>query len=192
MGIFYKASDKELVEIRKRIFIDHGLPQLTKNGFIKSPFSTAWFGKDDIGGYTYDVCRLTENNQLETLTVYIVRGDKWIKVHLNIFTLEPPLESVSRLEGVDGLQFSLPPNSITKIQLRRDDISGIPLFSYDFWFRRHTIGSYYSRAGLMRRANRLARLLETDLGNIDQFVGRWHAVHRPVVTSWEGLILENL
>jgi hypothetical protein len=192
MGIFYKASDKELLEIRKKIFVDHGLPALTKNGFVKSPFSTAWFGKDDIGGYTYDLCRLTNDNQLETLTVYIVRGDKWIKVYLNIFALEPPLESVSRLEGMDGLQFLLPPNSRTKMRLRSDDISGIPLFSYNFWFRRHTIRSYYSRAGLTRRANRLARLLEADLGNIDRFVGRWHALHRPIVTSWEGFIVENL
>jgi hypothetical protein len=190
MGIFYKASDKELLEIRKKIFVDHGLPALTKNGFVKSPFSTAWFGKDDMGGYTYDLCRLANNNQLEMLTAYIVRGDKWIKVYLNIFALEPPLESVSRLEGVDGLQFLLPPNSRTKMRLRSDDISGIPLFSYNFWFRRHMIRRYYSRAGLTRRANRLARLLETDLRNIDQFVGRWHELHRPIVTSWEGLMLD--
>lgn len=191
MGFFYKASDKELLEIRKKIFTDHGLPPLTKNGFVKSPFSTSWFGKDDLGGYQYDLCRLNDNDHLEMLNVYILRRDKWIKVDLNIFKLKPHLQSVDQLQGLDGVQFSIPPNSRTKMRLRNDDIKGPPLLSYDFWFKQHKLSGYYTRSGLTSRANELGKLLETDLENIDHFVRRWHELHRPLVTSWEGLPLSE-
>ena len=34
MKLFFKVSDKKLLESRNRIFIDKGIPALKKNGFI--------------------------------------------------------------------------------------------------------------------------------------------------------------
>ncbi len=189
MGIFYSASAKELLQVRNRIFLDRGVPVLTKNKFVKSPFSTSWFGKDNLSGYTYDFCRLTANGHLETLTAYIVRGDNWIKLYLNIFELKPIPDSIDRLKGVDGLKFSLPPNSATKMRLRSDDIKGVPLFNYDFWFNRHKINKYYSRGDLESKANQLGTLIEKDLQNINSFIRRWHEMHLMVITSWKGAVL---
>lgn len=191
MAIFYQATDKELLDLRNRLFIEKGVPALFKNGFVKSPFSTAWFGKDNMGGYQYDLCRLTNDDHLEMLIVYILKREKWIKVDLNVFKLTPHLESINQLQGVDGLQFSIPPYSKTKMRLRDDDIKGPPLLSYDFWFKQHKLYTYYTRRGLTNRANELGNLLETDLTNIDHFVRRWHELHRPLVTSWEGLSLKS-
>jgi hypothetical protein len=190
--MFYKASDKELLEIRKKIFIERGIPALTKNGFSKSPFSTAWFGKDDLGGYTYELCRLTGKKHLETLLVFVIKRENSLKLYLNIFELQPELESLSQLQGVDGLQFSLPPNSTTRMKLRSvQDVKGPPILSYDYWTKQYKISTYYTKGGLTEEANKLGKLIETDLTNIDHFVRRWHELHRPFVTSWEGVALKS-
>src|SRR5690349_15801212 len=145
MGLFYTASAKELLRVRNNIFLEFGLPVLKERGFRDSPFSTAWFGRNNLGDYTYELCRLASSNMLETIVVHISRGDRWIKVFLNVFSLQPSLESIEQLHGIDGLQFHLPPNSISEMRLRADDIAGAPILSYYFWFRRHKLASYYTK-----------------------------------------------
>ena len=89
MGLFYKVSEKNLLELRNKIFLDKGIPALYNNDFERSPFSTSWFGKDDLQGYSYELCRLTSQNQIEIINAYIARGDSWIQLYLNIFELKP-------------------------------------------------------------------------------------------------------
>jgi hypothetical protein len=182
MGLFYKASDKELLDLRNKVFMESGIPALQKNGFRRSPYSTAWFGRNNLKDFTYELCRLNDRSQLEIITVHISRGDRWIKVYLNIFALTPGVESLDQLNGMDGLQFEIPPNSRTQMQLRMDDFKGMPLFHTI----KHKIRSYYSRKGLGKRIHALGKLIEKDLGNIDSFVGSWHSMHKPAVTTWEG------
>ncbi|MFD2247112.1 hypothetical protein [Pontibacter ruber] len=191
MGLFYKATTKELLEARNQIVLEIGIPLLEKKGFKKTPFSTSWFGRDNLHGYIYELCRLTPESELQVIEIQIVRGDKWIKFILNIFKLNPNPESLDQLIGVDGLQYKLPPNSITEMHLGIDDIKGPPLFDYNFMFRKHKIGSFYTKSGLDKRIKQLRKIIEKDLDNIEHFVERWHEMHEPLVTTWEGHLIEG-
>lgn len=182
----YKPTDKELLELRKRIFLERGIPALEQNGFKKSPFSTAWYGRNNLGDYTYELCRLSTKSHLEITKVFIAKGDRWIQVYLNIFELHPEPISILDLSGHDGIKFSLPPNSLTKMRLKSDDIKGIPLFNYHFLFGGHKLKSFNSENGLNKRSKKLGDLIEQDLTNIDDFIKRWHELHRPNVVDWEG------
>jgi hypothetical protein len=186
MGLFYKVSEKELLLIRDRIFLDKGLSSLKNNGFDQSPFSTAWFGKNNLGDLTYELCRVRKDSILEIVVTHISKGDQWIKVFLNIFKLSPDLRSLEQLQGVDGLQYHLPPNSLTKMRLRSDDIKGMPLLDYHFMFGGHKIRSYHTKIGYDREIRELSKRIEKDLTNIDSFVERWHELHQPNLTDWEG------
>ncbi|MBW0149034.1 hypothetical protein [Marinobacter arenosus] len=180
MSIFYKASDKELREERNKIFLENGLPALERQGFCKSPFSTSWFGKDDHGGYSYELCRLTKDSELQIIEVNICLRDRWIQEHLNIFSLVPHCEAIENLSGVDGLQFHLPPNSQTKARLeppRGLIFAGMP---------RHKVGRYLTRRGLSKRLSKLENLVETDLGDIQNYVKRWHSSNVIQTTQWNG------
>lgn len=186
MGLFYTASAKELLQIRNKIFLDFGLPALQKQGFQKSPFSTAWFGKDDLQGYSYELCRIDSGVYLQIISVLILRHSKRIKISLNIFRIEPSLDSLTQLKGLDGLKFHLMPNNKSEMELRMDDLKVPPILNYHFWFGQHKLGSYYTKSGLEKRAKELGKIIETDLNNIDNFVKRWHEIHKPLSTSWEG------
>ena len=186
MGLIYKISDKELLKIRNKIFLEKGIPALEKNGFVQSPFSTAWFGKNNLGDYTYELCRRSKESYLEMIVTHISRGDRWIQVFLNIFELQPKLKSISELQGLNGVKYHIPPNSQTKMELRCDDIKVIPLLSYNFWFRRHKIRWYFTKAGFDKRIHQLEKRIEQDMTNIDSFVNRWHELHKPNVVDWEG------
>ncbi len=187
MGLFYKASDKELLVLKNKLFKEKGIPALERRGFKKSPFPNSWFGKNNLGDFTYEFCRLSQESHLIYLTTHIVKGDRWVQIFLNIFKLNPNLETLNQLEGIDGIQFSLPPNSLTEMRLRMDDFKGIPLFN----FTEHRIKSYYTKEGLRKRVQELTDLIEEDLNNIDYFIDRWHEIHRPIETNWKGEVLER-
>lgn len=192
MGLFYKVSEKELLLIRNRIFLDNCLPALKKNGFEKSPFSTAWFGKNNLGDFTYELCRVRKGSTLEIVVTHISKGDKWIKVFLNIFKISPDLKSIEQLQGVDGLQYHLPPNSLTKMRLRSDDIKGMPLLDYHYMFGGHKIRSYQTKTGFNRQIRELSKRIEKDLYNIDFFVERWHELHEPQLgVEWDVFIKQR-
>src|SRR6218665_844379 len=174
MGLFYTVSQKELLQIRNKIFLDFGIPSLKKNGFQKSPFSTSYFGGFQFG-YSYELCRLADRAELEVITVYIVRGDRWIQISLNIFKIEPKADSLSQLKGLEGIKFALPPCSSSDMRFNCD------------MFRDHNIKSYYTKSGLEKRASDLGKIIETDLSNIDRFVKRWHEIYQPLTTTWEGV-----
>jgi hypothetical protein len=189
MSIFYRATEKELLNHRNRIFLEKGLPALKKNGFYKSPFSTGWFGKDNLRSYSYELCRLKPISQLEIIKVHIARGDIWIKIHLNVFILHPLIVSIDQLNDVDGLQFHLMPNNITEMRLRSDDYKGPPIF-YMLFCKEHKLGRYLTKSGLESRVKELGDLIEEDMKDIDRFVIRWHELHKPLKTDWEGKRVE--
>jgi hypothetical protein len=186
MGLFYKTTRKEILEIRNNIIKEVGIPTLKKKGFRKSPFPTSWFGRDDSQGYTYYLCRLTGDSLLEDIEIQIVRDDNWIKIILNIFKLHPALDSLNKLKDVDGLQYKLPPNSITEMRLRSDDIIGPPIFRFPY-SNGHRLKSFYTKDGLTKNIDKLRRIIENDLNDIDKFVTRWHELHKPLTTSWTEL-----
>jgi hypothetical protein len=138
----YRPSNKEILEVRNDIFLKFGLPALRKNAFEQSPFSNAWFGKDNCGDYSYYFCRLNRDGALVICNVYITQGDRWIKIKINIFFPQPTVQSLGDLKGCDGLRYGLPPNSRSEMRLRVDDRKCIPLF-YLFG-KEHKLGTYSS------------------------------------------------
>ena len=187
MELLYKVSEKELLSARNSIFKEAGIPALEKNGFVKSPFKTAWFGQyySSIEGYPFDFCRLTAGKYLEMIKVYIVKGDKYIQIFLNIFELETKLESLSNLKDCEGTQYEIPPNSLTKMRLRGDDYKGPPLF-YMIASPEYKVGRFFSKGGYEKELTKLNALVKDDMTNIDLFVKRWHELHKPDKTDFEG------
>ncbi len=190
MGLFNRPTDKEILETRNRIFVEYGIPSLIQNGFVKSPFSTDWFGRDNYKDFSYTLCRLNKKKQLEILTTYIIRREKWIQIRLNVFKLEPELNSIEQLNELEGIKFGIPPNSNSEMRLRADDYKGIPLI-YMLFYPEHKIGSYYSRSGFKRRKKKLTELIQRDMRNIDSFVIRWHEIHKPNKVNWIGEIIKE-
>ncbi|MEO7215893.1 hypothetical protein [Mucilaginibacter sp.] len=182
MGLFYNVSAKELLEARNELFVKKGIPALQQNGFERSPFAVDWFGRNNLKDFTYVLCRLAPHSQLQVVNTHISRGDKWIKIFLNIFELTPAVKSLDQLKDTDGLQYHLPPNSRSEMRLRSDDFEGMPLFN----FVHHKVKPFYTEGGFRKRMFELGALIEEDLNNIDRFAKRWHELHKPLITDWEG------
>jgi hypothetical protein len=182
MSLIYKVSANELLAIRNNIFVSKGITALKNNGFERSPFSGELFGKNNLRDYTYSLCRVSSNSSLQCVETHITKGDKWIKIYLNIFVLRPTLKSLEQLKGLDGMQFSLPPNSISKMRLRIDDFKSMPLFRR----KEHKIKSFYSESQFQKRIEELSNLIEDDLNNIESFIKRWYELHTPATTDWTG------
>lgn len=188
MGLFYRATDKALLEIRKKIFLDKGVPALVKNDFEKSPFSTAFWDKNNLGDYSYEFCKLTESSLLHLVTVHINKGDKWIQIKLNIFKLNNNIKNLQQLNQTDGIQFHLPPNSISNMRLHVDDFKGIPLFNYDFMFKNHKLKFFFTKNGFDKSVKKLSTRIENDLTDFNKYVKRWNKIHKPIITTVEGKI----
>ena len=171
----FKISDKEVLDARNTIFKDYGIPELEKNGYVKSPFKTSWFGQYDsnIRGYSYELCKLTDQNQLHFINASMLKGEKRIKISLNIFELNEKLNSLDDLKDCDGINFKLPPNDSTIMELRYDDYKGPPLFHILFlpW---HKLGNIKSKSSFEKEVSKLRDLVKKDMANIDSFVKRWH------------------
>jgi hypothetical protein len=173
MNLFYKQSKKELLEIRNKIFVEMGIPNLLKNGFQKSPFKDSSYGKHPNIGYSYELCRIKNLINLEIIVVNICRDDRWIQINLNIFEIENPVESIESLNNLGGIKFHLPPNSKTEIRIHSME-NTIPLFNYNFMLSTHKLKKFYSKNGLAKNAVRLAKKIEFDMVHIENFVKTWH------------------
>jgi hypothetical protein len=185
------VTEKDLLQIRNKIVSENALPRLKERGFNMSPFATAWNGRNNLHDYEYELCRLAENKLLELLEIYIARGDRWIKFTLNIFEVHPEIQSIQQLKGIDGLQFRLPPNSLTEMRLRIDDVKGAPLFRLNY-MNGHKLKRFRTESGMKQSVHRLTQTIEKDIADIDRFVARWHEMHCPLKTIWTGhMLAEN-
>jgi hypothetical protein len=187
MGLIYKVSDKEILNVRNEIFKEVGVPSLIENGFVLSPFKTAWHGQYDRSGkgYYYIFSRLSAEHNLEQISVSIFQGEKWIQIHLNVFELSPSINSLSLLKDLDGLEFGTPDKISTRMRLRSDDYKGPPLF-YMLFLPEHKLGKFYTKKGFEKEVEKLKRLIQSDMQNINGFVERWHELHSPIKTDWDG------
>jgi hypothetical protein len=193
MGFIYKVSDKQSLKDRNELFKEVGVPNLENRGFERAPFKTSWDGEyyKSIDGYIYDFGKLIEDNLFILIKVYIVKGDTYIKFFINIFRLSPELKVIAELKNYEGTNFGIPPNSITKMRLRSvDDYKGPPLF-YMMFLPEHKIGSYYTKSGYEAALAKLKKLIKSDMENMNDFVKRWHELHKPNVTDWEGNIVSK-
>ncbi|AWK06355.1 hypothetical protein HYN56_19835 [Flavobacterium crocinum] len=190
MSTSFKKSDKELLDARNAIFKEYGIPGLERNGYVKSPFKSSWFGQYDtnIRGYSYELCRLADNGELHLVNATMVKGDKWIKINLNIFQLGEKLESLDQLGDCEGINFHLPPHDSTSMRLRNDDYKGPPLFHMMF-SPEYKLGNVGSESSFEKEVRKLADLVGKDMANIRSFERRWHELHRPRTTDVEGNVI---
>jgi len=189
MGLFYKVTDKELLDRRNKLFLEKGIPALNSNGFIKSPL-TDNYGRNNLKDFMYELSKLKSNSLLEKLSIYICRGDRYIQIYLNIFELVPKINTLEKLTGLDAVQYGIPPSNRNSMQLRADDYHFIPIITPLFYIR-HKLSPYYTKNGYEKRIQELGVLIEKDMKNIDSFVKRWHELHTPIKTTWDGVKIED-
>ena len=184
MRLIYKASEKELMNLRNSIFVEKCIPALNLLGFEKCPFSTSWFGRNNLGDYSYYFSRIINKTMIQIVTVEINKGDTWIQVYLNIFKLVPAVEKLEQLNKNGGLKFFLPPNSLSEIRLPY--YKNPPILQYRFWFKEHKIGYYLTKNGLTNRIQELGDIVTSDIKNMDYYISRWHEKFIANTVDWEG------
>lgn len=178
-----KVSDKTLLKIRNSILIN-AIPILEEQGFEKSPFISSWFGRNNLGDFSYDLARLS-NSCIELLTFHISKGDKWIKAYLNIFDLFPIPKTLSELNKINGIAFRLAPNNRTQMRL---DIE-LPKRNFiDFIFpkKEYRLKNFFTYSGLVKRQCELENVLKHDFKSIDLKIEMWYKAHKPMKTNWDG------
>lgn len=156
---------------------------LEKNGFVRSPYTTAWFDKDGRKGFSYELLRIGHDSTLEIMLIYIMYGERWIQEHINVFKLSPRVSSIAQLDGLDGLAFHLPPCSASLTRLAP------PAGRILAGFPQHKLRFFVTKSGFKRRVSQLGDLLERDLSNIDSFFEWWRAENHPVTTDWTGKVI---
>ena len=187
-----KITDKEVMDIRKGIVLNKGIPVLLQNGFEKSPYSGVDFGWKPSLGYFYELCRIRENSILERVRIDIVKGDRWIKVWLNAFELVPAVTKLGELKGVDGIKFKLPPCSSSEMRIHIDDRKGIPIFDIEHWKSAHKLKKSFTHNGLSKSILSLSENIEYDLKNIDLFFKKWYELYTLSRTTWNGILKTKL
>jgi hypothetical protein len=173
MSLFYKPTAKEILNTRNKVFLECGATELYNNGFIKAPFPSSWFGRNNLQDFTYEFVRLKGDARLEFLIVHISRGDNYVKLFLNIFEVGNEIKSLNDLNGKDALKLYLPPFSLSEMRLRSDDYKFIPVITVLF-YRKHKLGTYFTKKGFDSKIDELGKLISKDCKNIDRFIKRWH------------------
>lgn len=190
MGLIYKVENKELLKLRNEIFKEVGIPALLANGFELDPYKTSWHGEYDKSsrGYMYQFSRISQEKYLERIEVSVISGEKWIQIFLNVFEVKPNLNSLSLLKDFDGLKFSELAFRMTRMRLRSDDYMGPPIF-YMLFLPEHKLGSFYTKFGYKRKAEKLRKLIKSDMENIDGFIEKWYQLFFPIKIDWEGNLI---
>ena len=170
-----KVSDKTLLKIRNSILIN-AIPILEEQGFEKSPFISSWFGRNNLGDFTYDLARLS-NSCIELLTFHISKGDKWIKAYLNIFDLFPIPKTLSELNKIND----------NRTQMRLDiELPKRNFIDFIFPKKEYRLKNFFTYSGLVKRQCELENVLKHDFKNIDLKIEMWYKAHKPMKTDWEG------
>ncbi|MBD1556268.1 hypothetical protein HC752_04900 [Vibrio sp. S9_S30] len=176
-----KLSDKALVQVRDEILKRAGLPVLAGAGFRLSPFSHAWNGSDNMGGCSYELCRVSDVGYLEIINIYIASGDKRIQVHLNIFNPQPAIDDAGQLNGLDGIAYLVQPNVKTRLCISTNNEG---FFKGRQVFQLNTGGLFKS---LESEKEKLAESLKSEFSRINKYIERWLSVNgEPASTDWNG------
>ncbi len=163
-----------------------------KHGFQATPFSTSWYGKDNTGSYSYQLCRLDSPSKLEIIEILAIKGGKWIQISLSIFHLNPELKSLNDLKGKEGTKFSLLPNSLMSMRLKSTEIRGLHNFNYEYIFRNHNLKSFKTEKGFEKRVKQLGDIIESDLRDIDSYIKKWYDIYKePFETHWDGTFISG-
>ena len=183
--MFYKPKPKENLDLRNKLFLEHGIAALKEQGFEKSPFKVDWYGRTNHNDFAYTLYKLVNENELQKVETHIIRNENWIQIRLNIYKITPNINSLEELKESDGLKFHVPPNSFSEMRLRSDTYNCIPLF-YMLFLPEHKIGQYFTKNGFKKKLNKLSELILKDMRNIDSYVEKWKEKYTPKIVDWNG------
>ena len=186
----FKATRKEILKVRKDIFLKDILPTLKEKEFMESPFKTPCFGWCGVG-YIYDMYRLRNGKFLELVSVKIPQGDKYIQIFINVFEVYPELPNLSLLKELEGIRFSILPNNEKEMRLDTDFIKGAPILSKEFWFGSLKLGCYFTKTDYSKQVEKLKRMVKSRVDDIDAYFQIWYKCHRPTLTKWDGELIEK-
>jgi hypothetical protein len=181
-----KLTKGYLTDVMNGIIQNIALPILTEKGFVPSPFTENWYGKDNLHSYTYDLFRLSGRSELEYLSIYVNRGNMEIDLHINVFLPSPPIDSMEALNGLSIFPFILPPNSKSLLRLGSEEFGKIPLFRM---FREEDLrmGVPRNQTALSRRTEKLSSTIGKMCTRMDDSFVRWHERHRLRAVDWKGV-----
>lgn len=186
----YQATRKDILKVRKDIFLKDALPILKEKGFVDEPFKTSNFGWCGFG-YIYDMCRLRQGKFLDFVSVRITQGDRYIKIFINAFEVTPQLGSLSSLKETEGLKYVILPNSEKEMRLDSDFIKGMPALSKEFWSGGLKVGRYFTEIGYNNQVEKLKEKVMSRVCDIDAYFEKWHGCHRPNLVKWDGELIER-
>lgn len=186
----YQATRKDILKVRKDIFLKDALPILKEKGFVEEPFKTSNFGWCGFG-YIYDMCRLRQGKFLDFVSVRITQGDRYIKIFINAFEVTPQLGSLSSLKETEGLKYVILPNSEKEMRLDSDFIKGMPALSKEFWSGGLKAGRYFTEIGYNNQVEKLKEKVMSRVCDIDAYFEKWHGCHRPNLVKWDGELIER-
>lgn len=174
-----------LTEVKNDIVQQVGLPILYERKFAPSPFLENWHGKDNLNDYVYFLFRINERCELEYLNITVSKQNQRIDLFMNVFLLSPRITSLSDLTGQSILPFILPPNSLSQIQLGKDEFGKIPLLRL---LREEYLdmGEPRNEIELNRRIERLSATMNKICRNVDESFARWHKRHKVRTMDWNG------
>ena len=164
----FKATKKEILKVKKDIFLKDILPTLKEKGFMEPPFKTPCFGWCGVG-YIYDMYRLRNGKFLELVSVKIPQGDKYIQIFINAFEVCPELSNLSLLK----------------------ELKGTPILSKEFWFGSLKLGCYFTKTDYSKQVEKLKRMIKSRVDDIDAYFQIWYKSHRPNLTKWDGELIEK-
>jgi acyl carrier protein len=98
------------------------------------------------------------------------------------------VNSITQLLGLEGSPFAMTVKNKSKyMQLRLDEYKGPPIFH--MYSPEHKIGRFFTKSGYKTELRKLKKLIKADMENIDHFVERWHELHKPNQTDWNGNVI---
>ena len=175
----------DLTEVMNDIVQQVGLPILYEKKFASSPFLETWHGKDNLNDYVYSLFRINERCELEYLDITVSKQNQRIDLIINVFLLSPRITSLSDLTGQSILPFILPPNSLSQIQLGKDEFGKIPLLRL-LRDENLDMGQPRNEIELDRRSERLSATMKRICRNVDDSFVRWHKRYKVRTIDWNG------
>jgi len=184
-----KLTKAHLTEVMNGIVQEVAMPLLNEKGFKPSPFIEDWYGKDNLKNYVYFLFRINDRFELEYLHIHVCRANLRIELFINTFLLSPKLRSLNDLTGRSIFPFILPPNSLSEMELGKDEFGKIPLFRL---LREEDLdmGVPRNEVELNRRTERLSDTMKRICTNIDESFVRWQKRHKVrTMMDWKGVPL---
>lgn len=165
LNMIKKYTNKEINEIRRKIFSEVIEPSFLEQGFTKTEHNFSQYDYVPGIGYVYELFKSIENNKLVRISIKIINGEQIINISLNIFEDDP-----------NSIEFALQELNGKEERLDVGFLKTIPLLSPRFWFGDYRVPRY--SFGSDKKIEKLKSRLKNDIGNINYYIDQWFKIHK--------------